>query len=174
MTNNTQFIKHYEPIHEPFCRFCRAITGNSDDAEDLIQDTILNVIEGFDKIKDTDSFKSYLFSTASNLNKMKLRRQKFKAEFTDDEIANIIDFKQNPESYTDFKLVHEKILSMPKRTAEALILFHISDLSLEDIQKIQGGSLSGVKLRLKRGREKLRSMLETKQHLQMAMLLFTL
>ena len=56
---------------------------------------------------------------------------------------------------TEFSLIYEKIMSLPQKTAETMILFHISDLSLEDIRSIQGGSLSGVKLRLKRGREKL-------------------
>ena len=35
-----EFFKHYEPIHNQFCRFCRAISGNTEDSEDLIQETI--------------------------------------------------------------------------------------------------------------------------------------
>lgn len=38
---------------------------------------------------------------------------------------------------------------------ETVILFEISGLSLEEIKKIQGGTISGVKSRLKRGRETL-------------------
>jgi RNA polymerase sigma-70 factor (ECF subfamily) len=104
---------------------------------------------------------------------MKLRRLKFKAEFNDKEINQIIDFGQNQEYLTDFKIVYEKMLSLPERMAEALILYHISDLSLEEIQKIQGGSLSGVKLRLKRGREKLLSLLNTKEQMKVALMLIT-
>jgi hypothetical protein len=36
---------------------------------------------------------------------------------------------------------------------ETVVLFEVSDFTLEEIHKVQGGSLSGVKLRLKRGRE---------------------
>jgi RNA polymerase sigma-70 factor (ECF subfamily) len=160
--NKIEFLSLYEPVHNQLSKFCRAISGNTEDGEDLLQDTILNCIEGFNKIKDKDVFKSYLFSIACNLHKMKLRRLKFRAEFSDNEINQIVDFGQDQEYLTDFRIVYEKMLSLPERMAETLILYHISDLSLEEIQKIQGGSLSGVKLRLKRGREKLLSLLNTK------------
>jgi len=62
---------------------------------------------------------------------------------------------------------------LPVKMAEALILYHISDLSMGEIQKIQGGSLSGVKLRLKRGREKLLSLLNTKEQVKVALLFIT-
>ncbi|NJK87833.1 MAG: hypothetical protein HC906_19565 [Bacteroidales bacterium] len=47
----TEFLKQYEPIHKQISRYCRAISGNPDDAEDLLQDTILNVLERYDQIK---------------------------------------------------------------------------------------------------------------------------
>ena len=167
--NKIEFITLYEPVHNQLSKFCRAISGNSEDGEDLLQDTILNSLEGFNKIKDKKVFKSYLFSVASNLQKMKLRRLKFKAKFNDTEINQIVDFGQNQEYLTDFKIVYEKILSLPERMAETLILYQ----SLEEIQKIQGGSLSGVKLRLKRGREKLLSLLNTKEQMKVALMLIT-
>jgi RNA polymerase sigma-70 factor (ECF subfamily) len=171
--NKIEFLSLYEPLHNQLSKFCRAISGNTEDGEDLLQDTILNSLEGFNKIKDKSVFRSYLFSIASNLHKMKFRRLKFRAEFSATEINQIVDSNQNPEYLTDFRIVYEKMLSLPERMAETLILYHISDLSLEEIQKIQGGSLSGVKLRLKRGREKLLSLLNTKEQIKVALLLLT-
>jgi RNA polymerase sigma-70 factor (ECF subfamily) len=168
-----EFLNYYEPVHNQLFKFCRAVSGNTDDAEDLIQDTILNVLEKFDEIKDLSVFKSYLFSVASNLHKMKQRRNKFKAAFNEEEINQIIDFGQNQEHYTEFKIVYKEILSLPAKTSETLVLFHISDLSIEEIQKIQGGSISGVKSRLHRGREKVLSLLNTKEQLKIAMMLLT-
>ena len=172
-TNNKEFLKHYEPVHNQFYKFCRAISGNAEDAEDLLQDTLLIVLENFNKIRKLTAFKPYIFSVASNLNKMKHRRSKFKACFNEEEINQIIDFGQNQEYLAEFKIVYETILSLPARTSETLILYHISDLSVEDIQKIQGGSISAVKSRLQRGREKVLSLLNTKEQLRIAMLLFT-
>ena len=168
-----EFLHYYGPIHDQLYKFCRAISGNTEDAEDLIQDTILNVFERFNTIKDLSVFKSYIFSVASNLHKMKLRRNKFKAAFNEEEMNQIIDIGQNQEHLTEFKLVYEKILSLPAKTSETLILYHISDLSIEEIQKIQGGSISAVKSRLQRGREKVLSLLKTKEQVKLAMILLT-
>ena len=169
-----QFLELYEPIHNSFCRYCRAISGNTADAEDLVQDTVLSVLESYDRIRDLTFFKSYLYSVAANLNKMKRRRLKFRAEFKEDELSEVLDPGNRLESVTDFGIIYEKMMALPQKMAETLILYHISDLSLEEIQKIQGGSLSGVKLRLKRGREKLLKSLNTPEQVRMAMLLFTL
>jgi RNA polymerase sigma factor (sigma-70 family) len=170
-THKETFIELYEPIHNQFCRYCRAIAGNAEDAEDLIQDAVLNVLLGFDKIKNIQVFKSYLFSVAGNLNRMKHRRHKLNARFSTEEARQIMDHEPDQESLADFTIVYEKILLLPPRMAETLVLFHISDLSYDEIQHIQGGSLSGVKLRLKRGREKLLSMLNTPSEVKMAQLL---
>jgi RNA polymerase sigma-70 factor (ECF subfamily) len=172
--NHSEFIELYEPIHAQLTRFCRAISGNTEDAKDLVNDTVLNAIESFDRIKDKSAFKSYMFSIASNLSKKKFRRSKFNAAFNEGEINQIVDLSQNPEYFADFKIIYNQILALPDKIAEAIILFHISDLSLEEIQQIQGGSLSGVKLRLKRGREKLFSQFKSPQQLKVAMLFLNL
>jgi len=166
------FMKYYEPIHDQLYRFCRAIAGNVQDAEDLMQDTILNVLDGFHRIDNLSAFKAFAFSVASNLQKMKHRRSKFSTNFNEEEINQIVDSGQNLEYYADFNIVYEKLLSLPSRTSETLILYHISDLSVEDIRDIQGGSISAVKSRLQRGRAKVLSLLNAKAHLKTALLFF--
>jgi RNA polymerase sigma factor (sigma-70 family) len=169
-----QFIELYEPVHKQLSKFCRAISGNKENAEDLMNDTILVVLENMNKMKDKTMFKSYLFSIASNLNKMRFRRSKFHADFDEKEVRKIIDNNYNPEYQTEFRIIYETILSLPQKMSETLILFHISDLTLEEIQEVQGGSLSGVKLRLKRGREKLLIKLNTPMQKELALMLLTL
>jgi RNA polymerase sigma-70 factor (ECF subfamily) len=171
---NKVFIDLYTPVHIGLTHFCRAISGNLADAEDLMNDAILATLENMDKLKDINSFRPYIFSIASNLNKMRLRRGKFHAEFTENEIATLMDTSYHPEHAADLRIIYEHMLSLGGRMAESLILFHISDLSLEDIQKIQGGSLSGVKLRLKRGRNKLLQSLNSKNQQKMALFFFNL
>ncbi len=169
-----EFILLYEPIHEQLTRYCRAIAGNVEDAEDLMHDTVLNTIENFQKIKDKSAFKAFMFSIACNLHKKKQRRQKFRAEFNEIEANTLLDISQDPEYEADFQIIYEKILALPSKTSEALILFHITGLKLEEIQKIQGGSLSAVKLRIKRGREKLLEKLQTPEQVKLAYLFLTL
>lgn len=173
-SHNNQFLKLYKPIHTSFTRYCRAIAGNNTDAEDLVQEAVLNVLTSFDKIQELSSFKTYLFSVAGNLHRMKSRKKKFKGEINVNDLMNLQDARQDSEALVDFKIMYEKMLNLPVKTSEVLILFHISDLSLEDIQKIQGGSLSAVKLRLKRGREKLIQQLSEPAQVRTAILFLNL
>jgi len=172
-TDRKLFLELYKTAHPKLSKFCRAISGNTEDAEDLLNDTILNALEGFSKIKELSSFQAYVFSIASNLNKKRFRRSKFKADFNENEINCLVDISQDPEYVTDFKIIYGHLLALPEKMSEAMILFHITDLPLEEIRKIQGGSLSGVKLRLKRGREKLISKLKIPRQVKVALLFFT-
>ena len=158
MTNETtqhKFKRLYPPVHQSLQHFCRALSGNVPDAEDLMHDTILQAIQSINRLKNEQAFKTYIFGIASNFNKMRFRRKKFHAEFNNEEVLALTDYGTSPEYMVEFRMVYDRIMQLPAKQSEALILFHISDMSLEDIQKIQGGSLSAVKQRLKRGREKL-------------------
>ena len=158
-----KFIKLYEPIHQQLDSFCRFIAGNKENGADLMHDTVLSTMENFDKLKNERALKAYMFSTASNLNKKNFRKKRPVIGFDAEEMNCFIDQGITPEVIVDFRIIYEKLLNLPGKMSEAMILFHISDMSLEDIRKIQGGSLSGVKLRLKRGREKLFRVLNDSQ-----------
>lgn len=169
---NKEFIELYNPIHDKLWRFCLSITGNRPDAEDLLQDTVLNAMQNLHSLKNEKAFLSFTFSIASNLYKMQIRRNKFKGEFSEKEVHEIVDLGQNQEYLADFKIVYGVILALPERIKETLLLFYISDLPIKEIQKIQGGSLSGVKERLRRGRIKVLNMLNDTKHIQIAMMIF--
>ena len=86
---------------------------------------------------------------------MKQRKLKFNVKFNDEETKPVMHYVQDQEYLTDFEIIYEKILLLPQRMGETIILFHISDLPLEEIQKIQGGSLSGVKLTIETRKRKI-------------------
>jgi RNA polymerase sigma-70 factor (ECF subfamily) len=62
----------------------------------------------------------------------------------------------------DVEVLYSLLEKLPPRQRECVVLFELSGFSLEEIRQVQGGTLSGVKSRLKRGREQLRRwLLET-------------
>ena len=119
-----EFLELYNPVHSQFIRFCRAISGNVEDSEDLVNDTVLTVFTQLEKIVNKESFKSYLFSTASNINKMHFRRAKFKASFESHELNQIIDGQQDPETLADFSIIYDKMMTLPQKYREALRKFN--------------------------------------------------
>ena len=167
MTNyQTEFMALYEPLHNRLSNYCRSMARNRADANDLLHDTVVAAYEQFEKLENRDRFAGYLFTIASNLFKKQLRRKKLSGRYDEKAALLIEDLAVDAESRAELSIVMQKMEQLPALQREALILFHISDLPLEEIRNIQGGSLSAVKQRIKRGRERLMQLCtERQQHI---------
>ncbi|MCX6155762.1 MAG: RNA polymerase sigma factor [Candidatus Kapabacteria bacterium] len=150
-----KFLDLLDQHKERFSRFARAITGNRDDALDLINDTIVAAFENFEKIRNHYAFGAYIYSIALRIYKRKVWRSRIFGVLNQ-EYEEIIPVREsNAETNIDVEILYKALDKLPESQKEAVILFEISGFSLEEIQAIQGGSLSGVKSRLKRARERL-------------------
>lgn len=152
-------MKLLEPAHSNLSRFARAIASNTDDARDLVCETILRAYESFDNLKSKGAFTSFLFTIASRIHKRRNWRMRFFGEYDEQEAMHIAAAEPAPDSGLDVEVLYSAMNKLPKKVREAIALFEISGFSLEEIRQLQGGSLSGVKSRLKRGREKLAKLL---------------
>ena len=162
----------YDPLHKSLDRYCRMISGNRLDGEDLLHDTVLLTLKHFHQINNKQAMQSYMFTIASNLNKRRFKNRKPEVAWDEEELTKVFDKKISPDVVTEVQLIHEKILELPVRTSQTLMLFYVADLKLEEIREMQGGSLSGVKLRLKRGREQLKAILSEDLHQTFTMIFF--
>ena len=160
------FLRLFEPLRESLSRFALAKTNNREDAKDLVSETVLRAYTNLEKLKDERCFLSYLFSIASNIYKRQSRRKKLFGIFESEKLELIKDNGNNPETKTDVIFLYKALKKLPDKICEAIILFEISGLSIEEIAEIQGGTISGVKSRLKRGREKLADLLGVKESKQ--------
>jgi DNA-directed RNA polymerase specialized sigma24 family protein len=70
-----QFILLYENFKHELSCYCRAVMKDEDDAKDLMSETVL-AFESFEKMKEPEKFKYFLFGIASRLFKKKLRQKK--------------------------------------------------------------------------------------------------
>lgn len=154
------FMKLYEPVHVKLNRYVHSIMRNRDDAKDIISETVLKAYENFEKIHKPESFLYYLFRIASNAIRSRDRRRKFWTDLDQDYTNNIPDEAGDVVAKTEMKEFYAELNKMPVRQKEAIVLFEISGLSLNEIHQIQGGSLSGVKSRIGRGRQHLEQKLE--------------
>ncbi|MEP7167770.1 MAG: RNA polymerase sigma factor [Bacteroidota bacterium] len=157
------FMKLYEPVHVNLNRYVHSIMRNNEDAKDVISETILKAYENFEKINKPESFIYYLFKIASNTIHNRNRRKKFWTDLDQTHSENIPDQAGDVISKTEMKEFYAELNKMPTKQKEAIVLFEISGLSLNEIQQIQGGSLSGVKSRIGRGRQHLEQKLEYTQ-----------
>lgn len=153
------FLQEFEKVRLALGRFTRALTRDGELAKDLMSETVLQAYEGFDRLRDRSSFKSWIFTIAARLDKKRYRRLKFTGAFNQDDADALQDRGRMPDVEPDVRLLYEAIDKLPAKQKEAILLFEISELTIEEIAKVQHGTLSGVKSRLRRARERLSELL---------------
>ena len=180
-TNETQndkqarFLALLEPCHDNLARFARSMTKSKDDAKDLVADTIEQAYKHFDSLKSEAAFLSWLFTIASRIEKRKRWRARIfqplsssrggaENDYGDDFALQNAEQRgssreSSPETLVDTGILYAALERLPYKQREAFTLFEISGFSLQEIQELQGDSLSAVKMRLVRAREALRAAL---------------
>ena len=148
-----------EPVHGSLNRFVRAMARDRDDARDLVAETILIAYERFDTVKDDKAFLSFLFTIAQRTCARGQRRAKLFGLFNDGLRDSLMSTSTPPDVAADIAALHRALALLPREQREAVALFEISGFPLEEIREIQGGTLSGVKARVARGRRKLAKLL---------------
>ena len=154
------FMRLYHPVHDRFARYCQTCCADEESAKDLISESVLRAYEGFARLKEERAFLFFLFGIASRILKNQARRARFKGLFDRKKAESVVDPNANPEVAAEIRLLKEALNRLPIKQKEAIVLFEISGFSLKEIQQLQGGSLSAVKLRLLRGRKRLAALLD--------------
>lgn len=158
-TQNDRFFTLLEPYYERLVRFVRMTTTKREEADDIVSDTILQGYQYFHQLRDEQAFLSWLFSIASRLEKK--RRVKAYIFTPFDMLLHDREERHytRPDVSADVMMLHDALQHLPAKQREAYTLFEISGLSLQEIQAIQGDSLSSVKMRIARAREKVNNLL---------------
>jgi len=166
MTNavKQEFLKQYQHVHEAFVRYCASRAYGLLEVEDLVQETILITLEGFEKIKDKTRLLSYMIGIANNLAKRYGRRRKFKAHWEEEVIEQMEAQLKDAALAVDIHYLHQAIQQLTADQRDAILLFYISGLSIKEIAELQYASESAVKTRLSRGRTELKRLLADEEH----------
>lgn len=153
-----QFLALFEPVRDRLYRFARLMTADSEEARDLVGDTVLLVYEHFEQIRHREAFLSYVFTVASRL----FKRRKWRARIFDmleDRHTARLQAREAADNRMDIQLLYDALAKLPAKQRECIVLFEILGFSIEEIRAVQGGSPSGVKTRLMRGRQTLARLL---------------
>lgn len=157
-----QFLKQLETCRLSLSRFTRAMARDYEEAKDLMSETILKAYEGYEKLDNKQAFQSYLFTIASRIYKRRVWRRRLFIPFTSETHRDYQTINPRAEINLDVEALYIAMNKLEIKKREAITLFEISGFSLEEIAEIQGGTISGVKSRLKRAREELATILKVK------------
>jgi RNA polymerase sigma-70 factor, ECF subfamily len=139
-------------------RYCARMVGSAVDAEDIVQEALLNAIEAFREPNTIANVEAWLFRVAHNAALDFLRRQSRKRSLSGDEditmIADPIDEVHQRQAAAAGLHTFMR-LSVAERSG--VILMDVLGYSLEEIGNITASSIPAVKAALHRGRERLRA-----------------
>ena len=156
-TKQDQFLALYEPVHERFERFCRARVYGDMDYRDLINESLLVAYDKMEALRKEEAFLSFLIGISVRIlsnNHQKKKEERWSVATEKDKQDFTIGV-----SDPDIHFLYEGLSHLKEVQRECLILFEISGFSVREIAAIQNASESGVKQRLKRGRDKLTQIL---------------
>jgi RNA polymerase sigma-70 factor (ECF subfamily) len=166
--NPEQLVILLEPVYSSAVKYCIALTKNEVEAKDLLQDSLLKAITGFRSLNDDTKFKSWFFKIITRefyaLYRKTLSVKRFLNNVQQEKIEFPAVFKNEVTDPQQVALLNAlKMISEKERVA--IVLFEVCEFSMEEIRAMQGEkSLSAIKSRLSRTRDKLRELLiENKQ-----------
>jgi RNA polymerase sigma-70 factor, ECF subfamily len=154
-------------------RLALNITGNQEDAEDVLQDSFLKAYTNLAQFQGNSRFYTWLVRIAVNEALMKLRKRRGTSWVSLDEPVEtedrsvmpqeIADWADNPEeSYARAELqdiLNQTMQKLEPQFRTVFVLRDVENLSTEETAKMLGLSVPAVKSRLLRARLKLRELL---------------
>jgi len=159
--SSTAFAHALHPHYNDVVSYCRMLCASqrAEDADDVLQQALLQALEHFDELNDVRKFRQWLFRIVLNSFRMS-RRRRFWNRFIPLDLAQ--DVERMPpvlrnHEYSEASLILQDALSgLSDREREAILLFELAGFQIAEIQDLQGdASISAVKSRLSRARLKM-------------------
>lgn len=145
------FGEFFSREYSRLARACLLLTGNAAEAEDLAQEAFVRVLGRWDEVASMESPDGYLFRTALNLNRKRLRGLAVRARRLRHSVPR--DELDVAEDRLD---VLRAVAALPRGQREALVLVEWLDLDIREVAQILGIATASVRGRLHRARSTLR------------------
>lgn len=153
-------------------RLARHITGNPEEAEDVLQETFLKAFTHLDQFQGDSKFYTWLVRIAVNESLMKLRKRSSDRSVSLDEMVEtddnlmpreVEDWGDNPEQRFAKdelqRILSEAVDSLEPAFRTVFLLRDVEQFSTEETAQLLNLSVPAVKSRLLRARLKLRQRL---------------
>jgi RNA polymerase sigma-70 factor (ECF subfamily) len=134
-------------------RLAYSYLHNMSDAEDILQDTLIQYIRSAPLFESPDNEKRWLLKVASNISKNRIKYNSYRE--TDELMEELV-----AEDKEDLSFVWEAVRALPEKYREVIHLFYEEGLSTKEIADTLGRKEATIRSDLLRGREKLKTVLK--------------
>lgn len=147
------FRELYESAYTPLYAFLLSYTLNREDAQDLLQDTFIQILKKCDLYQDQGNPMAWMMKIAKNLFLSKCRKERLE-NLNYEDVENELGFEDMTN--VDNRMVLEKMFEiLPLEDRNLIIMHEISGLKHKEIAEILGMPLGTVLARYHRGIRKL-------------------
>lgn len=156
------YDQHYRRVR----KFILHTVRNEWVADDLVQETFIRISNNLDNVRDAAKLQAWIFRIAHNICLDYFRQQGKTADVALEEISGEPATAKAPTSQKELeqgqmrKCVFGLVNFLPESLRSVIILSDISEFSQKEIAEILGISVENVKIRLHRGRKKLKALLQ--------------
>ena len=148
------FAAVYQLFSEGVFAYCLKILADRQLAQDVVQETFLNVRQHARTIQKNDSFKSWIFRIARNEALMQLRKSRMNGRLDD----SVWDEETPLEQFVTLEraeIVNRLLDNLKYEYREVLVLLVYESMSYAEIAAVTGASESSVKSRIFRARKEM-------------------
>jgi RNA polymerase sigma-70 factor (ECF subfamily) len=159
-----KFKKNILPIIDKLFRLAFNITGNKEDAEDVVQDVLYNVWRKKEAWEEIGNLEAYCFRSTRNtaLDKISLKENQHEAIPEDfDYPAQEGDAQRKMEEQEQIEALEKWLKKLPEKQQTIFRLREVEGLSYKEIAMILNISEEQIKINLFRLRRKLKEYFET-------------
>ena len=146
-------------IGNSILRLALSYLHNIEDAEDILQETMIKFVTVRPVFESESHRKAWLMRVASNLakNRIDYNRVRDTMELNEEIVGEV---QEDLDKGDEYKAIWDAVRSLPVHQREAIHLFYQEGYSTAEIAQITGRREATVRSDLKRARDKLREMLK--------------
>lgn len=139
-------------------RLACSILGQSDEAQDMMQDVAEKILRRHGNLKDVENIDAFITRSVQNacIDRIRKRRD------TTPKIPELPDGR-NPDRWSDRQLVQKSLAKLPERQRLAIHLKDIEGYSSKEIADILETDEANVRTLLSRGRRALKEIIEKEE-----------
>jgi len=147
-----------EEYKAPIYNLAYRMTSNQQDASDLTQDVFIRAYTYLWRYNPRKKFFTWLYTIALNTIKNHIKKNK---QYKNERFQDLKErqYSENQKS-SEAQDINIYLSGLDVQTRALIIMKYIQELSFEEIAQITGKSVSAVKMRIYRGLDKLKEMLE--------------
>lgn len=157
--SKTDIAAVYDKYANFLYRIALTHVRSEDDAQDIIQDVFAKYITASPVFNDDEYERAWFIRVTVNRCRDILRRNKLRNHLSIDDYTHTLEDESNDNSSLRVEII-SALNALPEKYKTVIVLHHFEDLTVEQTAKALRLSVSAVKMRLLRGREQLKIILE--------------